>query len=136
MTNEEKEEKEEEDWKLMHVLMMPEADKTGFCKTKCTDIVCDHGCLRQNAKVFRPSIMHGIKIAREQGSNKYPLYVTVASDYNHHCPGGELGTIGSNQMICRDPVCQVSGCLNKPAFHFRRLIKLAMEEELIEALKK
>jgi len=116
-------EKEDEQRKLMHILSLPEADKNGICKVQCGDELCSHGCLQQKAGQFRPQIMQGIKICRERDWYKYPLYVDVFDNQvKRPCPENPL-------MHCSDPVCNVSGCLGKPAYNFRHLIRIALREK-------
>jgi hypothetical protein len=134
MTDEEK--LNDEHWLTMHILSMSGRSTIGLCKERCVDPCCDYGCLQQSAKQFRPQIMHGIKYLREQGSDRFPLTAEVVYSDAHKCKGGDLGKVGTRDTYCKDPVCRVSGCLNRPAFQFRELIKIAAEQEIMNALKK
>ena len=128
--------KEAEQWNIIHALK-GDYSKIGQCAEQCGDSVCNYGCLRQSAQtVWRSSIMHGIQTVRETGSTEYPLNVGAYLGSNHECPAGQLGEIGSNRRFCKDPVCRVTGCLNVPAWRFRLLIKIALDNEIIDALKK
>ena len=125
-TREEQESLEEQEL-LMHILPMGPADANGICQKFCGDEMCNTGCLRQRAKVFRPQIMRGIKYLRNNMMDwdKYPLYVDAALKSPRKCemyPKSE----------CLDPVCGVTGCLEKPAFHYRKLIAIAIREENIK----
>lgn len=127
---------EEDQWEIMHVLKGA-TDKISQCSEKCGDPVCEYGCLRRDAQQhYRADIMHAIATLRETGSNEFPLNVGAYMEPNHRCTVGNLGIIGSNDKICRDPVCRVTGCLNRPAWRFRKLIKLEQDNKIIKALKK
>lgn len=127
--------KEDKQWEIMHVLRDGNTGKC--CSEKCGDPICDYGCLNLPAQNnFRAHIMHAIQSERDNGSNRFPLNVGAYLDPNQVCPGGTMGQIGSNKKICRDPVCRVTGCLYKPAWHYRELIKLDIDYQLIKALKK
>jgi len=125
---------EDEQWRLMHILRGH--TKLKHCDKICSDVLCLGGCLNQQAKLFRPEIMHGVKLIRESGSNKFPLTVLTAVDSRRACSNSKLGVVRSTDKFCDDPVCTVTGCLDVPAFYFREIIKIAREEELLEALKK
>ncbi len=121
------EEKEIEQWQLMHALR-GDHTKPGHCELKCGDPTCNTGCLRQEAAMlFRSDIMHGVEIARKNGSPLYPLTVPAASKKD--CLRRPLSH-------CHDPVCQIVGCMERSAYNFRDLIKMAQENKLIKALKK
>ena len=121
--------KEDEQQKLIHILTMPDKDSLGICTQACGDTVCSIGCLSQPAKIFRPQIMQGIRLCRERNWYKedYPLYGMAARKMN--CTEKPL-------QYCVDPVCMVSGCLERPAFHYRHLIQIAIQEEIINKLKR
>ena len=123
-----KEIKEEEEWKLMHVLSMGPRHRHGLCVERCADNVCDDGCLNQKAKHFRPAIMMGIKELREQGDDRFPFSAAHANNLLKTCP--------ATRATCSDAVCQVAGCLNIPAFHYRNIIKAADQAAVFKALKK
>jgi len=129
------EEKEAEDWKLMHVLLMGPRHRNGLCVERCADNVCDAGCLNQKAKHFRPAIMTGIKALREQGDKRFPLTAETAFNSHMECTGNST-VPGLDPKICSDPVCHVAGCLNVAAFHYRDIIKAAHQADVIKALKK
>ena len=117
--------KEDEQWELMHVLKGIHRTP-GVCSTRCADPVCQAGCLRQLAKTnFRADIMHGVTIARNSGDPRFPF--VVPANYKGDCVG---------PYTCYDATCQVVGCMEKPGYHFRDLIKLAHDNKIIEALKK
>lgn len=100
--------------------------KPGLCIVKCKDPICDYGCLRQLAKLaFRADIMHGVEIARNNGDPRFPFIVPANSI--EHCIDGYL---------CKDSTCQVVGCMSKPGYIFRNLIKMAHNNKIIKALKK
>lgn len=123
-----------EQWRLIHILhgnVKPE-----HCWHQCHDDFCSRGCLNQKANVFRPEIMHGVEILRRHSDPRFPLIAGTAFNSRRGCPDGNLGKIGSTDKLCNDPVCAVTGCLEKPAYNFRELIKVARDEELIAALKK
>lgn len=114
-------EREDEQAKLMHVLSLPEVGKGGICLTHCGDELCSHGCLQQRAYNFRPQIMQAIKICRAEDWYKYPLYVPFENE----------DLVCSFAGRCKDPVCQVAGCLQKPAWEYRHLIRIALREKKI-----
>lgn len=121
-----KEEKELAQWQIIHALKGP--DGIGRCEHKCGDPVCSIGCLRSAASGgWRPYIMKGIELARKNGSPLYPLVVPDQNRSVFKCSRGRY---------CVDSVCQVSGCLDVPAYKFRNLIKAAQHDEVITALKK
>lgn len=135
------EEKEEEEWQIMHVLLMGPRHKNGLCVKRCADNVCDNGCLNQKARHFRPAIMAGIKALREQGDTKFPLTAAAAVGEYMECPMGTPVAhrgqgLRPDSSLCSDPVCMVAGCLSKPAFQYRRIIKAAQQEKVWRALKK
>ena len=116
-------EKEDEQAKLLHVLRLPPQTKFGICASPCEDPVCSIGCLQQRGTQFRPQIMQGIRICRERNWYKYPLYLTAFENQSKMpCPESPL-------EYCNDPVCNVSGCLKKPALNFRHLIRIALTEQ-------
>ena len=89
---------------------------------------------------MRGSIMRGIKLSREEGSNDYPYMVIDPLHKHKECKDGSvvIGRHGSTDVrqLCSDPVCKVAGCLSKPAWHYRELIKADHDDEIFRALKK
>ena len=135
------EEKEEEQWQTMHVLLMGPRHRNGLCVERCADNVCDAGCLNQKARHFRPAIMTGIKTLREQGDTRFPLTAAAAVGEYMECPTGTPITprgrgLRPDSSLCSDPVCMVAGCLNKMAFQYREIIKAAQQADVVKALKK
>ncbi len=114
-----------EQWRLIHILHG--SAKPEHCWHRCHDDLCIRGCLNQKASFFRPEIMHGVEILRKQSDPRFPVMVPKIR------MSGEDSCITS---YCHDPVCQVVGCMEAPAYNFRELIKVAREEELLRVLKK
>jgi hypothetical protein len=116
-------EDEAEQLKLMHILKLGGTDKHGICLAKCDDEACNVGCLQQQAKIFRPQIMQGVRIYRERNWHKYPLYAESAFQTGKPC------TREGMHIVCKETVCGVVGCMERPAWQFRDLILLALREE-------
>lgn len=116
-----------ERWQLIHALKGHGLINYCHCAELCADPGCSTGCLNQDAQhTFRAEIMSGVKIIRNSGSNRFPITpIRGSRTCMNHPPAG-----------CHDSLCQVVGCLRKPAFHFRDLIRLAQKEAIFNALKK
>lgn len=120
-------EQEGDHWQIMHVLRGNHL-KPGLCSAPCEDPICQYGCLRQSAKTnFRAAIMHGVEVLRKQSDPRFPLMIPDTNIKREDCRGF---------ITCRDPVCQVVGCMDIPAYNFRELIKIANDNKIIKALKR
>ena len=115
-----------ERWRLIHALKGHGFLEAKHCEEQCDDPQCISGCLNQHAYLFRAAIVQGITLARATNDPRYPPAIIQTSRIcTDHAP-----------QYCHDTLCQVSGCLNRPAYLYRDIIKLASDEQLWKALKK
>ena len=112
-------------WELYHAMYAGSA-VINRCNKQCSDPLCDYGCLGQSATTKRSEIMEGITVHRNQGGTGFPITLHTAEESKIKCAVGYL---------CKDPVCKVSGCMRRPAWRFREVIKLAYQERLMGALR-
>lgn len=130
MSKTEKEyEDEQEKLILIHALRMGQRDWFGICNTSCGDKVCNAGCLGQKAELFRPQIIQAVKLWRDKNWDRYSCFSIYADK--------KVKRTCSKQNTCRfnDPICDVVGCMNIPAYNYRALIALALKECEIEEKK-
>jgi len=116
-----------ERWQIVHALKGHGLINYCHCAELCADPGCETGCLNQDAQhTFRHEIMRGVKIVRNSGSDRFPPTVIVTGRKCTDHP----------KSSCSDSLCQIVGCLRKPAFNFRDLIRLAQKDLVFQALKK
>jgi len=114
--------REQEQWELIHQLTN---GTTGACSKKCNDPICGIGCLNQTANKFRFYIMHGVSYTRKRDKKSFPIntHGVINGEPVYVPPPGTECKKG----ICKDTVCNVVGCMKKPAYYFRDIIITSLE---------
>ncbi len=94
------------------------------CQESCADPVCKkRRCLNASGKGFRQELMLGVRRSRKLGKPDFPVTIvgTINGRKRQNCPGAR----GS----CDDEVCKIIGCMDRPAYLFRDLLRLGYAEQ-------